>query len=95
MSEAKAIARVVRSVIDTLKRREWRVTTGWSNKSLSRYVYARKERKSLKIRISDHPPNQNTKCDLCYYPRSYQQKRLAKYLDRQKSRYRLKKRPPK
>ena len=89
MNDAKAIARVVRSVVDTFKRREWKVTTCRSRKSRSRYIYARKGNRSLKVRVSDHRPSPSNKCDLSYSPRSYQQKRLAKYLDGKKTTYRL------
>ena len=42
MSDALAIARVVRSVVDTLRKREWSVAHGRSDRSLSRYIYAAK-----------------------------------------------------
>lgn len=81
MSEAKAIARVVRSVVDTFKRREWQVSTSRSNKSLSRYVHARKGTRRVTIRVSDHRPTSKTKCDISYTPKHYQQRRLAQWLD--------------
>jgi hypothetical protein len=96
MSDALAIARVVRSVVDTLGKREWSVIQSRSDRSLSRYIYAAKGKKRLKIRVSDHRPSKTTVCDLSYLPRNYRQRRLARYLDgrRKKPRMRLGRKKP-
>ena len=94
MTEAQSIARVVRSVVDTFKRRGWSVSLCRSNKSLSRYVYAKKENRKLKIRISDHRPNSKTSSDLNFYPKSYRQQSLARYLDGKRRGSRLRRKKP-
>lgn len=94
MTEAQSIARVVRSVVDTLRRRGWSVSQSRSSKSLSRYVYAKKEKRKLKIRVSDHRPSKKRQSNLNLYPNTYRQRRLASYLDARKHRYRLNRRKP-
>lgn len=96
MTEAQSIARVVRSVVDTFKRRGWSVSLCRSSKSLSRYVYAQKGNRKMKVRVSDHRPNSKTVCDLSYMPRYYRQKQLASFLDgkKRRPRNRLRKKHP-
>ena len=87
--DAKAISRVVRSVIETFRRRGWNVKTHRSPKSLSRYVKAEKGRRRIVIRVSDHPPNPTCDSDINLNPRFYQQKKLADMLDRKRRKSRL------
>lgn len=94
MTDAQSIARVVRSVVDTFKRRGWSVSLCRSSKSLSRYVYAKKGNRRLKIRVSDHRPNSKASNDLNFYPKSYRQQSLAKYIDGRKHRYRIRRKKP-
>ena len=94
MTDAQSIARVVRSVADTLKRRGWSVSQSRSNKSLSRYVYAKKGKRSLKIRVSDHRPSKKRTSDINLYPKTYRQRRLASYLDARKHGARLRRKRP-
>lgn len=84
-SDALAIARVVRSVTETFKRRGWDVKTSRSSKSLSRYIHANKGKRSMVVRVSDHKPNPSTTCNVSYTPSNYQQRRLASMLDKKKT----------
>ena len=88
MTNAKAIARVIRSVSETFRKRGWKVKLTRSPKSLSRYVHASRGNRKLTVRVSDHKPNQNTRFDLSFHPRYYQQTRLASYLDGRKKKSR-------
>lgn len=87
--DARAIARVVRSVIETFRRRGWSVKTHRSPKSLSRYIKAELGRRRITIRVSDHPPNPTCECDISLNPKHYQQKKIAEMLDRKRRRGRL------
>ena len=94
MTDAQSIARVARSVVDTFKRRGGSVSQSRSDRSLSRYIYATKEKRKLKVRISDHKPSRKNRSDINLYPKTYRQRRLASYLDARKHRYRLKRNKP-
>ena len=87
--DAKAIARVVRSVIETFRRRGWNVKTHRSPKSLSRYIKAEKGKRRIVVRVSDHPPNPTCEADISVNPKFYQQKKIADMLDRKKKKSRL------
>jgi len=79
-----AISRVTRSVKESFARRGWKVKSSRSPKSRSRYVYAELRSRKLIVRISDHRnPAARSDIDIDY--RKYQQKRLARYLDKKKS----------
>jgi len=73
----------VRSVVETFRRRQWKVRTSRSPKSRSRYVLATKGNRTVTVRVSDHR-NPGAKADLDYDFRRYEQRRLASFLDRKK-----------
>lgn len=87
--DEKAISRVVRSVIETFRRRGWNVKTHRSPKSLSRYVKAERGRRRIVVRVSDHPPNPSCESDINLNPNFYKQNRLAEMLDKKKRPNRL------